>query len=310
MTTASERLWVQLEERYPIGPVRQATALTGGEWKRLWRLECRDGAYVAAICHPTTTVASVAYEHRLLRELQAQLPQIPAPLVACDGSTYFVDEGQISTLLPLMPGTMAEDTETAPAAARFLAHFQAVGLSLADPGPRPGVPAWREWNWYADDWPQIAAMLATKPSATDTVGRRFWQSCGEWAAEIAARRRQIGEERAHFQRWIADLGKTAPPTMGLVHDDYHGNNLLFADNTITALLDWDNCHPDWLLFDLSNAMWEFCHDDATHSLVVSDAQHFLQEYVDADGPLPAPEFALIVSFIRCRRMIEILGSLR
>ncbi|MCB0111353.1 MAG: hypothetical protein KDE53_35765, partial [Caldilineaceae bacterium] len=34
------------------------------------------------------------------------------------------------------------------------------------------------------------------------------------------------------------------------------------------------------------------------------------EYVDADGPLPAPEFALIVSFIRCRRMIEILGSLR
>lgn len=59
---------------------------------------------------------------------------------------------------------------------------------------------------------------------------------------------------------------------GLVHDDYHDNNLLVEGERVTALLDWDGCHPDWLLLDLSNAIWEFCHDDEAHTLDPAAAQ--------------------------------------
>jgi Ser/Thr protein kinase RdoA (MazF antagonist) len=83
-----------------------------------------------------------------------------------------------------------------------------------------------------------------------------------------------------------------------------------ADGEVTALLDWDGCHPDWLLFDLSNGIWEFCHDDESHTLVVKDAEAFLQTYAACGGPITGGEFDLIIEFIRCRRMIEILTALR
>ena len=83
-----------------------------------------------------------------------------------------------------------------------------------------------------------------------------------------------------------------------------------ADGDVTALLDWDSCHPDWLLFDLSNAIWEFGLDDDNHTLVVENAHAFLRTYAEAGGPIAEAEFALIIEFIRCRRMIEILTALR
>ena len=50
----------------------------------------------------------MAYEHRLLHHLHAHLPQVPAPLPARDGSSYFVDQGRIACLFPWMPGEMAD----------------------------------------------------------------------------------------------------------------------------------------------------------------------------------------------------------
>lgn len=92
---------------------------------------------------PTTTVESIAYEHRLLHYLKAQLPPVPAPLLAHDGSSYFVDEGQIVSLLPLMPGTMADGAAVRLPAARFLAAFHRVGVNYPDHARvlvcRPGV---------------------------------------------------------------------------------------------------------------------------------------------------------------------------
>jgi Ser/Thr protein kinase RdoA (MazF antagonist) len=109
---------------------------------------------------------------------------------------------------------------------------------------------------------------------------------------------------------MADLVQTGRPlTVGLVHDDFHGNNLLVDGAEITALLDWDGCHRDWLLWDLSNALWEFCSDDDHHTLVIPTAQAFLRAYQEAGGPVTEAEFELIIPFIRCRRLIESLTAL-
>jgi Ser/Thr protein kinase RdoA (MazF antagonist) len=162
-----------IQARYDLEPITHIAPLTGGEWKTLWRLDGAQRAYVVSISHPTATEASIAYEHRLLRYLQAQLPQIPAPLIASDGSSYFVAVGRIVALLPLMPGSMADGEETQLPAARFLARFQQVGVTYPDPLPRPDVSAWHAWDWYAATWPTIQAMLATTPETTDPVGNAF-----------------------------------------------------------------------------------------------------------------------------------------
>ncbi len=307
----THHLLALIHAHYALEPIIQVEPLTGGEWKRLWWLDGASASYVVSLSHPTTTVESIAYEHRLLHYLHAHLPQVPAPLLTRDGRSYFTDQGRIICLLPLMPGEMADGEQVHLLAARFLAHFHRVSVDYPDQSPRPGVAAWREWDWHAMAWPAIQAMLATSPETSDPIGQRFWQSCGEWAAAIAERRAQIAEERSYLQQWIADLARSDRPlTTGLLHDDFHGGNLLVADGEVTALLDWDGCHPDWLLFDLSNAIWEFCHDDDTHALVLKDAQAFLQAYAAAGGPVTEAEFALIIPFIRCRRMIEILTALR
>jgi homoserine kinase type II len=304
-------IWEQIQARYDLAPITAVTPLAGGEWKTLWRLDSEKAAYVVSLNHLTATEASVTYEHRMLRYLHAHLSQVPAPLLAHDGSSFFVDQGRIACLFPWMPGEMADGDGVHLVAARFLARFHQVSVCCPDLSPRPSVPAWSEWDWHATAWPAIQAMLSTTPETQSPIGRRFWESCGEWAAAIASRRRYIAHERSYFKRWIADLARSDRPlTTGLLHDDFHGGNLLVAESEVTALLDWDGCHPDWLLFDLSNAIWEFCSDDENHTLSMPDALAFLNVYTAAVGPVTKAEFDLIIPAIRCRRLIEILTALR
>lgn len=298
-----------IQVRYGLEPITQVSPLSGGEWKTLWRLDGAQRAYVASISHPTATVESIAYEHRLLHYLHAQLPPVPAPLLAKDGSSYFVDEGRIVSLYRFLPGEMADSSKVRVSAARLLANFHQVGQRFPDQAPRPGVPPRHAWDWCAAEWSLIEEALASPLTTTSRIGQRFWQAAGEWAPQIRERREQIKAERAYFQQWLTELTSVTPPlTSGLVHDDYHDNNLLAEGAQITALLDWDDCHPDWLVLDLSNGMWEFCHVD--ESLDITAAQAFLQAYTEASGPVTPAEFALLIPFIRCRRMMEVMVSLR
>lgn len=312
MNDSKQHLLIEtIRARYDLEPIAQLSPLTGGEWKQLWRLDGKDRSYVVSISHPTTTVESIAYEHQLLRYLNPQLPQIPAPLLAQDGSTYFIDQGRIVSLLPLMPGAMADEDEVRLPAARFLAAFHRVGLTYPDRAARPDVPPWHEWDWCADEWPLITAALASTPATTTLAAHRFWQGTGEWASQIIERREQIANERAYFQQWLTDLAHSDRHlTTGPQHDDFHGNNLLAEGETVTALLDWDDCHPDWLVLDVANATWEFCLDDKAHTLNVGNARRFLQAYADAGGPVTKQEFDLIIPLIRFRRLMEIMNSLQ
>ncbi len=300
-----------IRARYEIDPINQIAPLTGGEWKTLWRLDSARTAYVVSISHPTATVASITYEHRLLRFLHAQLPQVPAPLPERDGGSYVIEQGEIISVFPLMPGQMVDRDLARLPAARFLARFHQVGRTFPNQSARPGVSAWRDWDWSAAAWPAISVALANRPQTTNISRERFWQATGAWAPQIIERREQIVAERTHFQQWGADLAQSDRTlTSGLIHDDYHGNNLLLEDGQVTALLDWDGCHPDWLVLDVANGLWEFCQDKDTHALDVHAARSFLDAYVAAGGVVPEQEFDLLIPAIRCRRMIEIMASLQ
>lgn len=300
-----------IQSRYGIEAPTHSAPLTGGEWKTLWRLDGAQCAYVVSISHPTAIEAGIIYEHRLLRYLHPQLPPIPAPLLARDGSTYFIDQGRIISLFPLMPGEMADGDQVHLIAADFLARFHQVGVSYPDRSPRPGVLAWHEWDWCAAEWPLIEAALTSTPQTSNLAAQRLWQGTGVWASQIIAHRQQIADARTYFQQWLADLAHADRHlTSGPLHDDYHGNNLLLATGQVTALLDWDGCHPDWLAFDVANGIWEFCPDDEAHTLDISAAQSFLQAYATASGPVREEEYELLIPLIRCRRLIEIMSALR
>ncbi len=300
-----------LQARYAIGPITRMSALEGGEWKKLFRLDAVQASFVVSISHPTTVVDSVVYEHALLHYLQARLPQVPAPIADRDGNTFFSTQNQIIALFPLMPGQMAERDPARLAAARFLADFHRIGLGYPDHSARPGVPAWRAWDRAEPNWPAIQAMLTSDPHTANPAAQRFWQAGGAWTEQIVARRAQIGQERLYFQQWIAELAASDRSLAeGPMHDDYHRKNLLVEGETISAFLDRDSCHRDWLVMDLATAIWEFCLEKSAHKLNLAHARAFLAAYAASPGPVTAQEFDLILPFIRCRRMIEIISVLQ
>ncbi|MDQ3247938.1 MAG: phosphotransferase [Chloroflexota bacterium] len=296
-----------LQSHYQLDPSLPAHHLTGGEWKTLYRV----GNAVVSISHPSATVAGVAYEHRFLNYLHPLLPQVPVPIPARDGRTFFEYQGRIVTLLPWMRGNHANREQARLPAAILLAHYHQAALNYPDRSPRPDVSAWWAWDWADQDWPQIRALLASQPGSPWPAAQRFWGMGGAWTQEICTRWSQIEAERANLQRWVAGLAASDRQlVVAPIHDDYHRKNLLVDDEGITALLDWDGCHPDWLLWDVATATWEFCLDKQAHTLVVPQAQAFLQAYTAANSLVSPATFDLIIPFMRARRMIEILSDLR
>lgn len=128
--------------------------------------------------------------------------------------------------------------------------------------------------------------------------------------EIVDRLPQIEWEREAMLRWLAQLaGSGRSLQFAPIHGDYYRRNLLVVGDAITAVLDWDECRPEWLALELGRAVWEFCKCKRTHSLQGTRACAFLQAYQEAGGPVAEAEFDLLVPFIRCTRLVEALSDL-
>ena len=89
-----------LQTHYEMSDISQVSQLAGGEWKSIFRLDSAQGACVVSISHPSALIEEIVYEHAFLRYLNPRLPQIPAPMRARNGSTYFQHEGRIVSLFP------------------------------------------------------------------------------------------------------------------------------------------------------------------------------------------------------------------
>ncbi|GIP30908.1 MULTISPECIES: phosphotransferase [unclassified Paenibacillus] len=114
-----------------------------------------------------------------------------------------------------------------------------------------------------------------------------------------------------MERWVGRLRQDGTRFMsGFIHGDYYGGNLLTdRRGQITAVIDWDECGKEWLIYELARSIWEFCHDDEENRMDSRNAHAFLQDYRNAGGPVPETDFAFILPFIRYVRLVEILFNL-
>lgn len=90
---------------------------------------------------------------------------------------------------------------------------------------------------------------------------------------------------------------------------YHRLNLLARDDTIVAVLDWDNAHPDFLMQEVAWSTWEFCKNADNDNWYPERAGAFLQTYREAGGPCKAEEYASLLPFIRWRLREEVRYNL-
>ena len=219
--------------------------LTGGAANEHWRAETGDGPRVLRRYHHRRATASLPYEHDLLRFLADRKWPVPAPIATSEGQTVVeTDEGRWA-LFPFMRGAPPERSEL---------FLQRTGSLLAllhtdldewqSPGQRPtfgrvtdldaavapeGFRSFEDFlAWYADEDPERAAALA-----------------GTW-------QRNVADLEAHRYGEQPDR---------VIYYECFGANVLFVEDTVTGLLDFDMAHEDARVADIARSLVIDCGSD-------------------------------------------------
>lgn len=219
--------------------------LTGGAANEHWRAETEQGPRVLRRYHPRRATESLPYEHDLLRFLADRKWPVPAPIATEDGETVVeTDEGRWA-LFPFMRGAPPERSELVlQRKGSLLALLHEDLVEWESPGQRPtfgrvtdldaavapeGFRSFEDFlAWYADEDPERAAVLA--------------------------------ETR---QRNVADLdehGYGDQPD-SVIYYECFGANVLFVEDTVTAMLDFDMAHEDARVADIARSLVLDCGSD-------------------------------------------------
>ncbi len=263
-----------IAKRYHLS-LLPARRLSGGEECEIWLATSDDGPFIVRISPGQRSLAQLGWTHTLMLSLYSLFPVVVAPLRAIDGSTLFLYNGRPVALFPFVEGTPLDREQPVQrdAAAELLARLH-------------------------------CAMLAD--SAASSQPQRY-------LTETAHLPRLEDPEALidpEFDAWHATLlQQPAALTCGPIHGDYYRRNLLVRDGMITAVIDWDNAHPDFLMQEVAWSTWEFCQTASGDDLHPERARAFVQAYRDAGGPCKAEEFALLIPFIRWRLREEIRFNL-
>ena len=280
LTAVPDGLLGELERRYSLGPLGSAERLTGGSANDIFRLRSAAGTVVLRVKYPPVDPASIRWEHELLALLVKWMPEVPAPLAARDGTTFFRHGRFAVSLLPDLPGSpaRAEDPRHAEEVARLLARAHAV--DAAGLAPRPRHPRLRDLPF-----PEAAGLPP---------------DLAEWLPRL----RELRDEAIRFVRDLADSGRAL--TTGVVHGDVFPGNVLVQDERATALLDWEEADVDWQAYDLAISAWFSARTGP--ELDRSALARFVAAYRAGGGPVPPAEDDLLVPFIRVKRILEVLRA--
>lgn len=267
----------------------------GGHVNEHWRVFGGPPTYVLRRYHAKRTPTSIAFEHELLRRLDAAWP-VAAPIHGGDAAVV-EDGGRLWSLFPLLPGTpaRAHDRDQVARQGRLLArlhHDLAAG----------GAPQQREqfgkvWELDTHGW-GIGASGMTFNELLRAFGRDH--------AELAAAARR---ERYRSLRELAALGYGELPEQP-IHGDFANEHLLFDGGELTGVLDFDLAHVDARASDIAWSIIADCGEPPAETAIDAGlAAAFVAGYC-AESPLTEQEARLIVPLVRAQDIVILADALR
>ena len=217
------------------------TRIEQGLVNRHWRLDLGDRRYVMRCYHRRRSLGAIAWEQWLV-DFAAKLGwPVAKPVAAGDGQTLVEHGGSYWAAAPFLEGT--------PFAGTSAAAFERQGETLAElhdnlaglDGPqRPGFGP----TWDLDTW----------------VSQWGAQSFESLVDHLAAVRPELAElirtERARNLRELAEGGVDELPLLP-IHGDFQRFNLLWEQERITGIVDFDWSRRDALIADLGPLLVPF-----------------------------------------------------
>lgn len=135
------------------------------------------------------------------------------------------------------------------------------------------------------------------PTAMNPHVERWWQLPGQEIEALGATVRP--HDLALLQRTVAqlDLDACARLPAGFIHGDFHGRNLIFSQDEVAAVLDFDVVHRTVRAVDVARSMLAFARPQRGSIYVRTEfATTFLAEY-QRHRPLTDPERAALPTLL-------------
>lgn len=249
--------------------------LSGGEECEIWLARSEGDLCVVRISPRWRSLTQLGWVHALLLATRPLLPVVIAPLMATNGSTLFLHKGHPVALFPYVDGHFLdrEDPAQRRAAAQLLAQLHRAMLTVSVPDTPP-----RRHLREAPPGPRMEDAAPLQDPELDA-----------WHAAL--------------------LRQPVALTCGPIHGDYYRRNVLVSGSVITAILDWDDAHPDFLMQEVAWSAWEFSKTTSGDDWHSERAHAFVQAYRAAGGPCTGEEYTMLLPFIRWRLREEVRYNL-
>ena len=220
---------------YPFGECLGCTPLTGGTVQMNFRLDTAARPCVLRYYRQNRTFDSVRFEINLLTYLKKRSYPCPAPLKNDMGHYIGMYEGRPYALFEFMDG------HPVPVPTEHQQRQIIEKAALLHNLTKRYRPRHRQerWNYSAGLCQSLAEQQTRKLDTPEAADKLEW-----------------------LRRELSHLFLPVSIPKGICHGDFHFSNVLFLNETLSAVLDFDDANYTFLLFDLVVLieMWAWPYD--------------------------------------------------
>ncbi len=228
---------------YDLGKLARYAYIERGYVNDKWLVEAERGLYLLKRRHTSLRkLALVQAQHALVRHLRRQGFPAPALVRSRSGNTFLVHGGEVYEMQEYVPGAPFDVAKPAhlTAAARMLGAYHNAVRGF-------GHPALQR---TAERYGAIALSRIVKALLAE------WRPA--MMPEIETQVRRLDEHLRDLEGRFLEL--THLPGR-VIHGDYHGANLVFQEQRVVAVVDYDLAHWCTRVLEVAEAIIAFCTDD-------------------------------------------------
>lgn len=268
----------------------------------IFRIDTRSGErFVLRVHIPDEGPDFVEPTLRVATAYAQRLPFVHAPIPARDGELWKLVSGRTATLWPFVHGRNGDEAALDGAvAARCLGELHSVGSSAL--GELEGIEL---QPWSDMDWRRNGRWNLEEAERFLTSNWSQFKVSTSLTEVLELLRTACGSMQAALQ----NLDSSQMPTLPL-HGDFYPHNLIVgAAGQVIGLVDWDESRIDWRVWDLANALLEFCAGPAGMNFDSACARNLIAAYETAAPGLSAAERNSLPLLIKARKLDEFLYSI-
>jgi Ser/Thr protein kinase RdoA (MazF antagonist) len=275
-------------DHYELGEVVSLSRLRS-RTNENYLLTTPERRYVLRSSHRSRSLSSLAFEHRLLCYLARQGFPVVVPLPSREMKTWVSFNSRFWTLCLYADGEQLDRTRPSQLteAARALAmyHRFARGFERSD--------VQRAGTLNVENW------LRTTAEASVRLGPATQPEVEEARIDLVASLDRLGRDLASPN--IVRLLKV------VIHGDFSRRNILFQQDQLLAVLDFDGCHFEIRAMDLAVALKNMCRGLDKHSqLDMERVSAFMAAY-QAEESLTDDELAAIPILLQAQRLRSLVA---